>query len=74
LAAGFLVMILAGSGLLCLPAASASGQSMAYLDAVFMAASATCVTGLSVVNPGVDLTTFGQLVLIGLVRSGDSAS
>ncbi|CAM3354809.1 MULTISPECIES: TrkH family potassium uptake protein [Saccharibacillus] len=70
LAAGFLVMILAGSGLLCLPAASASGQSMAYLDAVFMAASATCVTGLSVVNPGVDLTTFGQLVLIGLVQIG----
>ncbi len=70
LAVGFLIMILAGSGLLSLPAASSSGESMPYLDAVFMAASATCVTGLSVLNPGVDLTTFGQLVLIGLVQVG----
>ncbi|CAM4232766.1 TrkH family potassium uptake protein [Saccharibacillus endophyticus] len=70
LAVGFLIMILAGSGLLYLPAASSSGESMPYLDAVFMAASATCVTGLSVLNPGVDLTTFGQLVIIGLVQVG----
>lgn len=70
LAVGFLIMILAGSGLLALPAASSSGESMPYLDAVFMAASATCVTGLSVLNPGVDLTTFGQLVLVGLVQIG----
>lgn len=70
LAAGFLVMILAGSGLLSLPAASTSGHSMFYLDALFMATSATCVTGLSVLNPGVDLTTFGQLVVIGLVQIG----
>ncbi|MDO3410081.1 TrkH family potassium uptake protein [Saccharibacillus sp. CPCC 101409] len=70
LAAGFLVMILVGSGLLSLPAASASGHSMSYPDALFMSASATCVTGLSVLNPGVDLTVFGQLVLIGLVQLG----
>ena len=70
LAVGFLIMILAGSGLLYLPAASSSGESMPYLDALFMAASATCVTGLSVLNPGVDLTTFGQLVLVGLVQVG----
>ncbi|MCQ4088025.1 TrkH family potassium uptake protein [Saccharibacillus sp. JS10] len=70
LAVGFLFMILVGSGLLSLPAASSSGEVMPYLDALFMAASATCVTGLSVLNPGVDLTTFGQLVLIGLVQVG----
>ncbi|GGN93810.1 TrkH family potassium uptake protein [Saccharibacillus kuerlensis] len=70
LAFGFLIMILTGSGLLSLPAASTSGQSMPYLDALFTAASATCVTGLSVLNPGVDLTKFGQLVVIGLVQIG----
>ncbi|OWA36045.1 Trk family potassium uptake protein [Saccharibacillus sp. O16] len=70
LAFGFLMMILAGAGLLSLPAASSSGQSMPFMDALFMAASATCVTGLSVLNPGVDLTTYGQLVLIGLVQIG----
>lgn len=70
LAVGFLIMILAGAGLLSVPAASSSGQAMPFMDALFMAASATCVTGLSVLNPGVDLTTFGQLVLIALVQIG----
>ncbi len=70
LAVGFLLMILAGAGLLCLPAASSSGQAMPFMDALFMAASATCVTGLSVLNPGIDLTAYGQLVLIGLVQIG----
>ncbi|OWR31733.1 Trk family potassium uptake protein [Saccharibacillus sp. O23] len=70
LAVGFLIMILAGAGLLCLPAASSSGRAMPFMDALFMAASATCVTGLSVLNPGVDLTTYGQLVLIALVQIG----
>ncbi len=70
LAVGFLIMILAGAGLLSLPAASSSGQAMPFMDALFMSASATCVTGLSVLNPGVDLTTYGQLVLIALVQIG----
>lgn len=70
LAVGFLIMILAGAGLLSVPAASSSGQAMPFMDALFMAASATCVTGLSVLNPGVDLTTYGQLVLIALVQIG----
>lgn len=70
LAVGFLIMILAGAGLLSLPAASPSGRAMPFMDALFMAASATCVTGLSVLNPGVDLTTYGQLVLIALVQIG----
>ncbi|NGZ76269.1 TrkH family potassium uptake protein [Saccharibacillus alkalitolerans] len=70
LAVGFLIMILAGSGLLSLPIASTAGHSMPYLDALFTAASATCVTGLSVLNPGVDLSVFGQVVVLALVQVG----
>ncbi|TBL75388.1 TrkH family potassium uptake protein [Paenibacillus thalictri] len=70
LALGFVAMILIGSVLLSLSAAFTGGESLRYLDALFMAASAVCVTGLSVINPGTHLSTFGQIVLIVLVQIG----
>ena len=42
----FLVVILAGSLLLSLPISSANGEAVPYLDALFTATTATCVTGL----------------------------
>ncbi|MEG2700222.1 MAG: Trk family potassium uptake protein, partial [Hungatella sp.] len=45
---GFFLIILTGGILLSLPIASKSGQSTAFLDSIFTATSATCVTGLIV--------------------------
>ena len=42
----FLLTILVGSGLLALPISSANGEAVPYIDALFTATTATCVTGL----------------------------
>ncbi|RKN85908.1 TrkH family potassium uptake protein [Paenibacillus ginsengarvi] len=70
LALGFTVMIAAGSFLLSLPIASANRSTIPFLDALFMATSATCVTGLSFYNIGEHFSLFGQLVLLLLVQIG----
>jgi trk system potassium uptake protein TrkH len=67
---GFAALIAAGGLLLCLPAASASGVSIGPLAAFFTATSATCVTGLTVIVPGEDLSLFGQLVMLFLIQAG----
>ena len=69
IAFSFLSVILAGTALLKLPHAAA-GQPLSWIDALFMATSATCVTGLAVVDPGTQLTFFGQVVLLSLVQLG----
>lgn len=68
LAAGFLALIALGTVLLSLPAARIEPVSL--LSAFFMATSAVTVTGLAVIDPGVQLTHFGQIVLILLVQAG----
>ena len=65
----FLCVILLGSVLLCLPIAS-RGEHLSFLSASFTATSATCVTGLTVVDPFTDLTYFGQFVLMCLIEIG----
>lgn len=67
---GFAATILIGGVLLALPIASRSGVSIAFIDALFMATSAVCVTGLAVVDPGGAFNGFGQGVLLGLVQVG----
>ncbi|MFC5447563.1 TrkH family potassium uptake protein [Paenibacillus aestuarii] len=67
---GFALIILAGAGLLTLPIASASGQSLHFIDALFTATSATCVTGLIVVDTGSSFTVFGQIVIVSLIQIG----
>ena len=67
---GFLCVILAGAVLLTLPIAAADRNSLGFLDALFTATSAVCVTGLSVVNVGVSLSLFGQIVLLVLIQIG----
>jgi len=64
----FAGVILAGAILLWLPFASAKG--IRFVDALFMSASAVCVTGLATVDVGTDLTTAGQVVLICLFQVG----
>ncbi len=67
--AGFLALITVGTGLLLIPAASRSG-SISFVDALFTATSASCVTGLIVVDTGAHFTPFGQMVILGLIQTG----
>lgn len=65
----FVALISVGTLLLGLPWAHTSGTS-SWLDDLFMATSAVCVTGLATVDPGSTYTLFGQVVLILLVQIG----
>ncbi|GKS14562.1 K+ transporter Trk [Paenibacillus chitinolyticus] len=67
---GFALIILIGSGLLMLPVSSTDGLPLPFIDALFTATSATCVTGLVVVDTGTHFTTFGQMVIISLIQIG----
>lgn len=49
---------------------AASGTPLTWIDALFTATSATCVTGLIVVDTGKDLSLFGQWVVLGLIQLG----
>ena len=67
---GFAGLILLGALLLMTPQASATGQSLSFINALFTATSATCVTGLVVVDTGTYFSLFGQMVIIGLIQAG----
>lgn len=67
---GFLVIILAGALLLNLPAASQSGKSIGFVNALFTATSATCVTGLIVAPTLTQWTLFGHIVILALIQVG----
>lgn len=67
---GFAGLILGGALLLMLPIASADGQVISFVDALFTATSAVCVTGLVVVDTGTYFSLFGQLVIITLIQAG----
>ncbi len=67
---GFLILISTGTALLMLPASSATDQSLGFVDALFTSTSASCVTGLIVVDTGSYLSRFGQVVILVLVQIG----
>ncbi|NLG83663.1 MAG: Trk family potassium uptake protein, partial [Firmicutes bacterium] len=67
---GFAATIFTGAVLLSLPIASNSGQSLRFLDALFTATSAVCVTGLVVVDTATQYNRFGQLVVLSLIQIG----
>jgi len=66
----FLGAIAVGTVLLRLPLAHAPGVALGWLDALFTATSAVCVTGLIVVDTGGDFSPFGQAVILLLIKSG----
>lgn len=66
----FVVLILVGAGLLALPRATPPGQPIDFLDALFTATSAVCVTGLVVRDTGTGFTLFGQSVIMVLIQLG----
>ncbi len=67
-AGSFLLVILIGSGLLMMP--NATVQPITYLDALFTAASAVCVTGLTVVDTATAFTPLGQGIIMILIQIG----
>ncbi len=66
----FLVTIFIGSALLALPISSAGVKSVPYLDALFTATSATCVTGLVTLPTVSTWSVFGQIVILILIQVG----
>ncbi len=70
LAYSFLAAILAGTILLMLPAATTGGKGVKFIDALFTITSATCVTGLAVVDTGTYFTTFGQIIILIFIQLG----
>lgn len=67
---GFILLIILGTILLSLPIATVHQQGTAFIDVVFTAASATCITGLTVVNTAAHWSIFGQLVILGMAEIG----
>ncbi|MBN2429024.1 MAG: potassium transporter [Deltaproteobacteria bacterium] len=65
----YAVAIFIGALALSLPAA-ATGKPLSFLDALFTATSAQCVTGLIVVDTGTKLTLFGQMIVLLLIQLG----
>ena len=70
LALGFLGVILVGALILTLPISTTKGESTNFLDALFTATSAVCVTGLIVVDTGTYWNAFGQTVIMILIEIG----
>lgn len=68
--AGFVTLIVIGTVLLSLPIATTPGSHSSFIDILFTAASATCITGLTVVNTATHWTTFGQVVILALSEVG----
>ena len=67
---GFLLVIFVGSILLMLPISSKSGEVTPFLNALFTATSATCVTGLVVIPTVSSWSVFGQVVILLLIQIG----
>ena len=66
----FFAVILIGSILLSLPMSHTIHSTSSYLDHLFVATSATCVTGLVTHVTASEYTLFGQIVIILLIQIG----
>ena len=70
IALAFGVAVLVGTLLLSIPAASASGERADFVDALFTATSAVCITGLVTVDTGTYWSRFGQLTILAMIQAG----
>nr|WP_317359257.1 TrkH family potassium uptake protein [uncultured Tyzzerella sp.] len=66
----FFVVIMIGTFLLSLPISSQNGESVGFIDALFTATSAVCVTGLVVVNTYYHWSLFGKIIILCLIQIG----
>ncbi|HHT09658.1 MAG TPA: hypothetical protein GX009_05005, partial [Candidatus Atribacteria bacterium] len=67
---GYITVILLGSLILMLPAMTAPGKDLTFIDAVFTSTSAICVTGLTVVDTATFFSFWGQIVILVLIQCG----
>lgn len=67
---GFILIIIIGTILLALPIATRGPQPTPFIDVLFTATSATCITGLTVVNTAENWSTFGQMVILAMSEIG----
>lgn len=66
----FLVLISLGCALLSLPEMNVTGKPMPFIDALFTSISASCVTGLIVVDTATYFTAKGQIIIMFLIQLG----
>ena len=66
----YATIIMLGTILLMLPVAVRDIEPLTFVDALFMAASSVCVSGVAIFDIGVNFTLFGQMVVIILVQIG----
>jgi len=65
----FAIVIAFGTVMLMLPASTPEGH-LGLVDAAFTSTSATCVTGLIVMNTATEFTVFGQTIILLLIQVG----
>lgn len=70
IAISFFVIIMLGAFLFTLPFMTRDGEGLPFITALFTSTSAVCVTGLTLIDPAVTLTRYGQLLLITLIEIG----
>lgn len=66
----FLFVIMTGTGFLLLPASTEFPREISFIDSLFTATSATCVTGLTVLDTGTYFSRFGQITILALIQIG----
>lgn len=67
---GFFIIITLGTILLMMPCATRDGEVTTFIDAIFTATSATCVTGFSVYDTYSHWTLFGQITILSMIQIG----
>ena len=67
---GFIIMIFLGASILSLPISSRSGEFTPFIDALFTATSASCVTGLIVYDTATHWSVFGKIIIIAMIQCG----
>ncbi|MGN0335226.1 MAG: TrkH family potassium uptake protein [Lachnospiraceae bacterium] len=70
IALGFFLIIMAGTVLLMLPISTRGSENATFLEALFTATSASCVTGLVVRDTSIFWSDFGQAVILLLIQIG----
>ena len=70
MALSFMAFIFVGSGLLMMPRCVLPGVHLPWIDSLFTATSAVCVTGLTTIDVPSTFTTFGQFVIMILIQVG----
>ena len=66
----FVLLVLLGAFLLMLPISSSCGEYTSFIDALFTASSAACVTGLVIKDTATYWSTFGQIIILLLIQIG----